>query len=290
MVRTRKNPQATAFVFMLLFLFSFICLPPKGGAHDPGTVIKFGVFPYKSPRATFELFGPIAKSIEKKTGKKVELVSAPDWHTYIERGKQGEYDLALPCVTCFFHMQPAGYHIIARGEPSFYGGVIVRRDSDLTTIAQLKGKKIAAIGPHSYAGYIFLKIKLDEMGITAPENVTINFLNKVDSIIFGILNKEYDAGLIRVDQLDGEQFAAVRDKLRVLAVSPAIPQFPFVVRNDMPPSMAELILEVLLDITADDPADKKLLDSLRFEKIVPARESDYESFRKIIEMHRDITQ
>lgn len=289
MTSLRKNsppPIASLVLFLLVLLF----LPSAAAAHDGGQIIRFGVFPYKSPRATFELFGPIAKRIEAKTGKKVELVSAPDWKTYIERGIAGEYDLALPCVTCFFKMQPTGYHIIARGEPSFYGGVIVRKDSNLATVAELKGKKIAAIGPHSYAGYSFLKVRLDEMGITAPKDVTFGFLNKVDSIIFGILNREYDAGLIRVDQLEGEQFAAVRDKLRVLDQSPPIPQFPFVVKNSMNPETARQITEVLLAITPDDPDSEKLLKSLRFEKIIAAQESDYESFRRIIEKHHDIAQ
>ncbi|MFH1214949.1 MAG: phosphate/phosphite/phosphonate ABC transporter substrate-binding protein [Pseudomonadota bacterium] len=290
MAPATRNLQTTAFICFLLFTISLVFSLPQAAAHDPTKVIRFGVFPYKSPRTTFELFGPIAKRIEIKTGKKVVLVSAPDYKTYIERGKQGGYDLALPCATCFFKMQEAGFHVIARGEPSFYGGVIVRKDSDITTIAQLKGRKIAAIGPHSYAGYMFLKDRLDELGITEPENVTIHFLNKTDSIIYSILNKEYDAGVTRVDQLEGEQFTTVRGNLRIVDLSPPIPQFPFVVKNDMAPETAAQIKEVLLAISPNDPAGEKLLDSLRFDRIIASQDSDYEPFRKIIEMHSDVAQ
>lgn len=290
MEQIKRNLQAIIYIPFLFFIISLLLPVFQAHAHDPTKLIRFGVFPYKSPRATFEAFAPIAKRIEAKTGKKVELVSAPDFETYIERGQEGDYDLALPCVTCFFKIKEAGYQIIARGEPSFYGGVIVRKDSDITSLAQLKGRKIAAIGPHSYAGYIFLKVKLDEIGITEPDNVSIHFLHKVDSIIFSVLNKEYDAGVIRADQLDGEQFTAVRDNLRIVDLSPEIPQFPFVVKNDMTEESVRQIKEVLLGITPDDPAGKKLLESLRFDRIVPSQESDYEPFRKIVEIHRNIAQ
>lgn len=269
------------FAASLLCLFSLLFLPLPADAHDPDQVIKFGVFPYKSPRTTFDLFGPIAKRIQEKTGKKVELVSAPDYNTYIERGKAGLYDLALPCVTCFFKMQEAGYHVIARGEPSFHGGIVVRKDSGINAVEQLKGRRIAAIGRHSYAGYIFAKTMLEKNGIDPEQGVTFSFLNKADSIILAVLNRQHDAGVIRVDVLEDNQFQTVRDSLVVLALSPEVPHFPFVVKNSMAPETVTQILDVLLAISPASPADKKLLENLGIERFSLSQDADYQDFRKI---------
>ena len=252
-------------------------------AHDSNiNVIKFGIFPYKSPRTLIELFAPIAKRIEKQTGQKVKLVSAPDYATFVERGKQGEYDLLFPCVSCFFQIQSAGYHIIARGEPSFHGSVIVHNDSDIVSLEQLKGKKIAAIGKHSYAGYLFLKQQMGELQISVDSESDIHFLKKNDSIIFGVVNKQFDAGIIRVDSLSSPQFSSVRDTLRVLSLSPDIPQFPFAVRNNMDSKTEAAIQDVLTGINPENQDDLAVLQDLRIQKISVAQDSDYDSFREIL--------
>jgi ABC-type phosphate/phosphonate transport system substrate-binding protein len=70
-----KSP--TGIVFLLLTLWGVV-IPKLSPAHEAPHSIKFAVCPYKSPKSVIEMFGPIAARLEKKLGKKVELVSAPD--------------------------------------------------------------------------------------------------------------------------------------------------------------------------------------------------------------------
>ncbi len=197
-------------------LFAVVCFmilmqAPTVLAHEKGRdVIKFGVFPYKSPKTIVKLFGPITKKIEQALGVKVQLVTAPDFSTYIDRARQGDYDLAFPCVACFFQIQDVGYSVIAKGNPSFYGGTIVRNDSGIDSLDQLKGKKIAAIGKHSYAGHLFLLEQLLVSGIDPKQDVQFQFLGKVDTVIFGVANKKYDAGTLRIDAIESPSFKEVR--------------------------------------------------------------------------------
>lgn len=274
------RPAGILFFAALMLL---IAGRPPAFAHDPSKLIRFGVFPYKSPRTIFTLFAPIAKRIEEKTGKKVELVSAADYDSFMEKAKQGDYDLVLPCVNCFFHIQPAGYHIIARGEPPFYGAVIVRKDSEINTLEQLKGKKIAAIGKHSYAGYMFFKQQLSELGTSPDHEVQFNFLNKVDSIILSVVNRQYEAGVVKLEVLESPAFDAVRDQVRIISRSGPIPQFPFAVKNSMDPETVARIKEVLTTINAASPGDKEILQSLQIHHIGSAEDADYEAFHREVQ-------
>ena len=133
-------------VFFLLLALWGMALPQLCPAHETTDAIRFAVFPYKSPKSVVEVFGPLAARIEKRLGKKVQLVSAPDSEAFLKKSLAGEYDLALPSITVYYKMLPAGYAAIAKGVPTFWGGVIVRQDSGITTIEQCRGKKIAAIG------------------------------------------------------------------------------------------------------------------------------------------------
>jgi phosphonate transport system substrate-binding protein len=252
-------------------------------AHDPAHVIKFGIYPYESVRTLYSLFEPAAKRIEQATGKKVELVSAPDQEAFIAKARQGYYDLALASPNSFFMMQPAGYHVIARGEPSFRGAAIVRSDSPITEPRQLRGKKIAALGTYSYGGYLFFRQELAGLGISPGQDVAFSFLDKADSVLLSVVNKQYDAGVLRLDTLDRPAFAAVRGQVRVISRSQEIPQFPFVVKDSMDPQTVHLIVGVLTALTAGKEEDRGMLRSLQIERIVAAQDADYDAFRKVMD-------
>ncbi len=275
--------------FLVVFLISFSVLSwlpaaQKAWAHEPVNVIKFGVFPYKSPRTIVKLFSPIAKRLEKALGLKVQLVTAPDFQTYVARGKLGDYDLALPCVNCFFQIQASGYTVIAKGEPSFHGGTLVRKDSGIDSLEQLKGKKIASIGKHSYAGYLFMVEQLHARGIVAKDEVEFHFLGKLDTVIYGVLNKKYDAGTVRRDALESPIFKDLQEDLTFISTSAPIPQFPFVVKKDMAPDLVAKIRQVLTSFSMDNADDKKVLQSLRLTHIGPAVDGDYAAFR--VKLHQ----
>jgi phosphonate transport system substrate-binding protein len=263
-------------------LFFFIGGPVKTFAYDQSGPIRFGVYPYESARALYNLYAPLARRIEEKTGRRVELVSAPDQQAFIGKADQGDYDLALVSPVCFFKIQAAGYQVIARGEPPFHGAAIVRGDSGITGPEQLRGKKIAAIGKYSYGGYLFFRQELAALGISPDRDVTFTLLDKVDSVIFSVINKQHDAGVIRLDTLNRPAFAPVRDMVRIITRSAAIPQFPFVAKKDLGQDTVQAIRDVLTAITPGNAEDGDILQSLQIERIVAAQDADYDAFRQVL--------
>ncbi|HIJ91420.1 MAG: phosphate/phosphite/phosphonate ABC transporter substrate-binding protein [Desulfobulbaceae bacterium] len=272
---------AVRSLFLFLALLGMV-IPLPCQAQVASDVIKFGVFPFKSPKSVIEVFGPLAARLEARLGKKVQLVSAPDAATFLTKGLAGEYDLALAAVTVSYKMRPAGYTVIARGLPPFFGGLIVRQESEIKTIDQCRGKKIAAIGEHAYAGYIFFKELLDEKKIDAKKDLEIHFLGKLDSIIYGVLNKQYDGGLIRLDTLDMKEFASIKDRFRVVVRSCELPHFPFMVKGNMDQRTVAIIREVLTSLSSDNQEDLEILKGMQVKKIAGATNADYDQFYEII--------
>jgi phosphonate transport system substrate-binding protein len=267
-------------IWGLMLILSILIFPLLSQAHElhNPNIIKFGVFPYKSPKTIVEIYGPIAVRLEGKLGKKIAISSAPDAKSFFEKAGNGEYDLLLVSPTAWYKLRASGYKVIAKGVPSFYGGAIVRKDSEITTIEQLKGKKVAAIGDYSYAGYMFLLPQLEAKGINPRKDVDIQFLGKVDTVIYGVINKKYDAGLVRIDALDLPAFAGIWEQVAVISRSPEIPQFPFVVKNSMDKAAITAIQETLSALSPGSPEDHEILKSMQVEKVVAATDADYEGF------------
>lgn len=284
----RISTRPAFWVFLLVAAWG-MALPLSCLAQETSDAIRFAVFPYKSPKSVIEVFSPLAARIEKRLGKKVLLVSATDSEAFLKKSLAGEYDLALPSIAVYYKMLPAGYTAIAKGVPSFWGGVIVRQDSKIKTIEQCKGKKIAAIGEHSYAGYMFFKAQLDEKRIDSKKDMDIQFVGKLDTIIYGVLNKKYDGGVIRLDTLEMKDFAPIKDQFRIVSRSVAVPQFPFVVKSGMDQRTATAIREVLTSLSPDKPEDLAILKSLQVKQIVAATKDDYDPFYDVIKNHEFYT-
>lgn len=286
---TSKRPLRHTPWLLLLCCLLFCLTAQAPLAHEVDqAVLRFGIFPYESPRAVVQIFGPLAKRIEARTGRRVKLVSAQDEKQFIERGQQGEYDLALPCVTCAFLMAPSGYHVIARGEPDFFGCAITRADSRIKAVAEVKGARIGAIHTRAYAGYLFFTEEMRAAGLDPSRDAEFSFLGKqTDSIILGVVNKHFDVGIVRLDTLENKAFDQMRGQVRIIAQSPAIPQFPFVVRDSLDADLVKLITEVLVGLDPARPEDAGILKSMRVRSIIAASDADYEEFRRHINALKD---
>jgi phosphonate transport system substrate-binding protein len=281
--RLRMVNPLFRFAEMLVGLLALLLLiaPRIGMAHEAlfkENIIKLLIYPYQSPKAIIDLYGPLGARLEKKLGKKVEIFSAEDSKTFFEKAQHGDYDILYSSPTAYYKLKPSGFKVIAKGVPTFYGGVIVRKESEIRAVEDLKGKKVAAIGNFSYAGYQFVLPPLAAKGIDPQEEVEFSFLEKVDTIVFGVINKKYDAGMLRIDALERPVFAAVRDLIRIVIRSPEIPQFPFVVRGSTDATTVAAIQEALTTISPEQSEDKELLQKMQIDKIVVATDADYDAF------------
>lgn len=266
-----------------LFLAILFCLTLPQLLQAAEEPLRFGVFPYKSPKVMMQLFMPIARQLEEEIGRPVHLSSAADADQYNKRAMAGEYDLIWPCNTCYFQIHAkAGYEAVVRGYPSFNGAIIVRKDSGISELAQLQGRKVAAVGKGSYGGYKFFHNKMKEMGYTIPGDISVSFLGKLDSIIFSVVGRQYDAGTIRQDALASSRFDRVRDQLAIIYSSTDIPQFPFAVKPGMDQGLVDRIVKVLSGINKETPQGKAILKALKIQKFVPCTDSDYDDFRKVV--------
>ena len=276
--------KKTIQCLLVLFLLS-LTLPLLLQAADKP--LRFGVFPFKSPKAMLKLFMPVARQLESEIGRPVQIVSAPNASQYNERAIAGDYDLIWPCNTCYFKIHSkAGYTAVAQGYPSFHGIVITRKDSGITQLSQLKGKKVAAAWKNSYAAYKFFSNKMKELGFSPPEDFSVSFLGKLDTIIFSVIGRHHDAGAIRQDALYSSRFDRVRDQLSIIYTSQEVPQFPFAVKPDMDQKTVDQIVKILTQINSDTAHGKVILKALKIEEIRPCADSDYDAFRTLSNMKK----
>ena len=155
--------------------------------------------------------GPFADYLSEKLGMDVNVTLATDYSTFVEGMASGKVDLGI--------MPPAAY-VQARNldaaeailssqlvkydedteEPiegeytsTFKGEVLVKADSDMESLEDLKGKKIATLSPNSASGYIYPVAEMKDLGIDPLTDCTLTTVNDIPSEMTAVLNGQQDA-------------------------------------------------------------------------------------------------
>lgn len=243
--------------------------------------LKMGVVPYKSPRAIVELYYPVASYLQEKLGMNIRVVTAEGYEQYLQRVHTRHYDIIVLGSTFYFKAHDmAGYLAVARGYPPFRAGIIVRWDSGITSLEQLRSKSMAAVNVKDRGGYRLQRMALLKQGIDPEADMALDFRGKFDSVIYAVLNGLNDAGAIRLDALQKPSFREVRKKLKVIYTSQENPQFPFAVRADMDPALRKKIADALVSITMDTPRTAAILNNLNIQGFCRITPADMEALRR----------
>lgn len=239
--------------------------------------LRMGVFPYTNPQKIANDYSHLADKLSKDLECHITILTAKDYDEYMRKSSNLEYDILVPCATCIVKLikDKIPVEVLAMGYPPFKGAVLVRVDSPIKSLDQLKGKKIAAVGKHSFGGYLFLKYKLASMGIDMDKENTVLFVGNTDNIILSVLNGKAEVGITRTDVLDEEIYVDAKKQLKVLYESNPILHFPFVVPTKMNKDLKDKIKNSLLTYTP--PSGKP---SLQFTKIITSSNNDYLKFAK----------
>jgi len=261
--------------FLLFLMLATLSLPMTSFAAE----LKFGLLPRVSEKEMVEGFTPLASYLEKELGVKVTLVVPKDFDTWTKEAKAGAYDLAYTnpylYVAVKKDVKDANAVVIASEPDSgkeLFGTIIVKKDSPIKTIADLKGKTIAATDPGSAGAYLVQMLMLQKAKLK-KDDVKLIFEKKRDPVAQAVLDGKADAGFVRDD--DVEKLKAGADKFRKLEVSDAIPNWPIMIAKKMDPAMAAKVADALKKLT---PGSLKAITTLAPAKIdgfVPTSDKEF---------------
>jgi phosphonate transport system substrate-binding protein len=162
------------------------------------------------------------------------------------------------------------------GESTFKLVVVVAQDSPLKTMHDLKGKTFAFGDEKAILQRAVVNsggIKLEDLGHYA-------YLNHYDNIAKAVLNKDFDAGVVKESI-----FVEYRNRgLRVIHSSPPLPPYLFAVSNKMPPATAKKLRDALVALKADSVEHNAILKELDkgYDGFTDAHDRDYDVVRKLI--------
>jgi phosphonate transport system substrate-binding protein len=253
-------------------------------------VIRFGVIPRYNPLVMYKRYQPIMDYLTQNTPYRFELKISRDYPEAVRFLKEGITqvsslgDVTFAEANLQYAAVPFLKPLNKEGKPFYRSAIIVRTDSAVTTVKDLRGKTFAFGSAHSTSGNLIPRYLLWNNGIGLRDLKSFSNLKHHDAVAKAILKGQYDAGAVK--DVVAEKYKA--SGLRILAWSAPIPAVPLVVRADTPPEVVATISKALLKLDRNNPEHKKIMQTWDDEfchGFAPASKSDY---REIFQMIRDV--
>ncbi|MFH5185977.1 phosphate/phosphite/phosphonate ABC transporter substrate-binding protein [Paenibacillus sp. TAB 01] len=199
--------------------------------------------------------------IEAMASKKVDIGFLPPTGYVLAHDEKKAADLLLQAQRYGVNDE-TGQEDKSKLVDSYKSMVIVKKDSPIKSIADLKGKKVAWQDVTSSAGYIYPGLEMKKNGIDPDKDVQGIVVKGHDKGVLAVLNGEVDAAAVFQDA----RLNVVKDvpdvfsKTRVLFFTTPIPNDTISVRPDMDPEWRKKIADAFIAIGKDPQGQQIIYD------------------------------
>lgn len=247
-----------------------------------------GILPRSSATDTITSFTPLAHYLGRRLGRPVEIETTPDMDSFWRAIKAKRYDIVNLNQLHYIRSHVRyGYDAIAKneefGKSTISSVLVVRRDSHIRSLADLKGKRIVfGGGKTAMMGYVVVKAMLRRAGLRRTDYRGVLAPNPLNALI-AVYHHQADAGgignvLMSMPWIDGR---VDLHNIRILAKSRSIPQLPWAVRDDMPRALRQEIQTTLVNMK-QNAAGRAALHAARLTGLVPATDAEYNTLRGFV--------
>lgn len=177
---------------------------------------------------------------------------------------------------------------VRKGQPFYQGQIVVRSDSDILTLDDLRGKRFAFVDPNSTSGNLYPRALLKSAGIDPDSQFKAAiYSGGHDTALIAVLQGSVDACACFVDVRERvkDVYPKVMLETRVLAVTEKIPGDPVVLAGTkyLSDEWAKKITDALLAVMHSEEGKKVIYEIYEIEDLIPASSRDFEVVRKMAE-------
>ncbi len=289
---------------IFLTILSFICIITlvacsNSNATKEEKVLKMGFVPLNNSETLIEDVKPIAEALSKKLGIKIEAFTASNYIGVVEGIGSGSVDFGFmpPFAYLLAKQQSSADSLLTakgkNGEPGYYSYLYVRKDSGISSLADLKNKKVAFVDPTSTSGYIYPAAMLVNEGFSLDNDIVTQFTGGHDKSLQLLINGDVEAigSYDRILDRYSKDFPTAKSDVVALKESDMIPGITIVASNSMDKETKEKLISAFKEIENDKETMElfeKLFNITGFVEVDEASYKKVEETAKI--MNIDLTK
>ena len=255
---------------------------------NPSTLV-FTYTPVEDPAVYENVFKPFTEFLGKCTSKRVVFYQVQSNAAEIEAMRSGRLHVGG------FSTGPTNYAVnlagavpfAVKGDAKEWQGyqlwMIVKKDSAIQKMTDLKGKKVAHVQPSSNSGNLAPRALFPAQGLVPDQDYKVIYSGKHDNSITGVGTGDYDAAPVASDVFKrmAERGQIKADDYRVIWKSETFPTSSFAYAHDLEPKLRDTLLKCFYDFRFPADMQKAFGGADRFVPIT--YQKDWALVRKVAE-------
>lgn len=283
-----------SLIFGFLILLSGLSFAAESTNEGTPAQITIGVLPGGNPENLREQSLELAKELQTRLSVPVNIYISKNYEGLAEAMKSKKIDFAFFTAMTFVTAEnQVGMKVLLKKvweAPYYYSMLIARKDTGISKVESLKGKKIAFVDEKSASGYLYPQVILQKKGLKNSDFKEVAFSGNHQASIDFLENKRVDAAAVFSDDEKGTssawtKFGKTKGKYNILWTSSPIPNDPFTVRQDFYdqyPKITHTLMFALIDALQENGGKKRFAEILGTGDLMPATSKQYDPVREMV--------
>jgi phosphonate transport system substrate-binding protein len=265
----------------------------KGSTGNP---VNMAFVPSADSQKVLATGEPLAKLLTDATNLNFKVSVPTSYTTVVEAMGANQVDVGwlAPFAYVLAHDKNGAqvlFTTLRQGSKTYRSQIVVRADSGINSIEQLRGKKFAFVDPASASGFLFPNYMLANMGLDYKTffSDTI-FAGGHDKVIIAVYQKQVDGGASFGNSIDTgpptdartlvtSTLPDVMSVVKPIAQTDPIPNDTVSVRAGLDPALVKLLSDGLLYVQSTSDGQKALKDLYGIDGLGPVNDKDYDILR-----------
>lgn len=261
----------------LLILAAFILTILPKTAYSQET-LRLVIQPIQSEQRTREIFQPMAEYFQHLTGKKVEIVTYPNFISYwSETQKPDSYDIAFDAAHFIdYRDKNKDFTVLAKQPGTVSISLIVSEDALVFEAEELVGKKIASLGPPSIGA-----TRLDELFDNPLRQPTVIEGNDSAHVMSLLMSGEVDAAMVPTPLVSAQM--AAEGGIAMVLTTDTVPSMGVSVSPNVSADIREKLHKGLVEADKT-PEGKKMLEGTNLNPFEKTTNQEYFGFSELLDL------
>lgn len=273
----RRSFLAAAFAAGLLATAQ----PAAADKTNPGK-LRVALLPDENASTLIQNAQPLKKYLEETLKKEIEIIVTTDYSSMIEAMRFGRIEVAYFGPFSYVLAKSKAPEIepfavgVEKGKPNYQSILIAYVDGPVKELNDVKGQPFAFGDQASTSSHLAPRAHLAKNGLIGDVDYKVIHLGKHDAVARAVAAGQVPAGALseaiyRV-LVEGKKIDP--SKLKQLALSDPIPNYPLTVQGYLQPELKDAIKKAFLELK-----DPTILKLFRVEGLALATDKDYDVLR-----------
>lgn len=250
---------------------------------DPAT-LRVALLPDENAATIIQNAQPFKKYLEDTLKKNIEIVVTTDYSSMIEAMRFGRIEVAYFGPFSYVLAKSRAPEIepfavgVEGGKPNYHSILIANAEGPVKTLEDVKGRPFAFGDQASTSAHLAPRAHLAKNGLIGDRDFKVVHLGQHDAVARAVAAGQVPAGALS-EPIYRQLVAANRvdaSKIRQLALSDAIPNYPMVMQGYLKPELKEAIRKAFLELK-----DPEILKLFRVEALAPVTDKEYDVLREM---------